>query len=357
MGEHSRLIDESGNARFGVFEDPVLEINHRDFKLTDPFGRPVGRLRRHFAYNQFQYLGALSEELVFGCAIADVGYLGSAFLYFYEPATRRYAGFSFKTPLAYGTRVDAFPETGRASFEIGGNHFEMTGSTEPPERRLAVRLGGGVSVEARFSESARPAPRAQPVQPLPHPQRLQPMFICTQAGATGWVYARKTAGLGVSGSVRWEGRDYDLARIQASGHHDWSAGFMRRETFWNWGCLAGPAAGGRIIGMNVSCGVNETSFTENCFWVDGRLHKLDTVSFEYDRFDLEKSWKLASRDGRLGLEFRPEGKHVERINARVLATNFTQLFGRYYGRLRTGEGEEIRVDGILGYAERHYAKW
>jgi len=342
MERRSRLVDESGNARFGIFSGPVHEINHRDYRLTDPFDRPVGRIRRHFAFNQFQFLGALSEELVFGCAIADVKYLGSAFLYFYEPATRRYAGFSFKSPLALGTRVDQLPETGSASFRLGGNRFEMISEGTPPERRLMVALGKKVAVDARFSEARPP---------------MSPMFICTQAGPTGWVYARKTAGLGVSGTVRWEGRTFDLERIRAAGHHDWSAGFMRRETFWNWGCLAGETAGGRMAGMNVSCGVNETSFTENCFWLDGRLHKIDAVAFEYDRFDLEKSWKLGSRDGRLDLEFRPEGKHVERINARVLATNFTQLFGRYHGRLRTEDGEEIPIDGVLGYAERHYAKW
>ncbi len=338
----NRLVDENGNARFGVFSDPVQEINHRDFRLTDPFDRPVGRLRRHFSFNQFQFLGALSEDLIFGCAIADVKYIGSAFLYFYEPETQRYAGFSFKSPLALGLRADQLPETGSTSFRSGANRFEMSSDGSPPERRLTVALGNRVAVDACFSEARPP---------------MSPLFICTQAGATGWVYARKTAGLGVSGTVLWEGKRFDLARIGAAGHHDWSAGYMRRETFWNWGCLAGAAAGGRMLGMNVSCGVNETSFTENCFWVDGRLNQLDAVSFEYDRRDLDKSWKLASRDGCVELEFRPEGKHVERINAGLLASNFTQLFGRYYGRLRSESEGEISVDGILGYAERHYAKW
>ena len=132
---------------------------------------------------------------------------------------------------------------------------------------------------------------------------------------------------------------------------------MRRETFWNWGCLAGRAADGRVVGMNVSCGVNETSFTENCFWVDGGLHKIDTVHFDYDRGDLEKPWRLASYDGRMRLEFRPEGRHAEKVNAGLLATNFVQLFGRYQGWFEIAPGERIAVDGLMGYAERHYAKW
>jgi hypothetical protein len=66
---------------------------------------------------------------------------------------------------------------------------------------------------------------------------------------------------------------------------------------------------------------------------------------------------LRSFDGRLQLDFEPQGSHAERINAWIVASNFNQLLGRYQGRLVTAAGEEIRVAGMLGYAESHYAKW
>jgi len=338
----NRLIDAAGGVRLGIFAEPIDEVNYRDFELLNPFGTRAGRLRRHFAFNQFQFLGALSEHLVFGCAIADIKYVGTAFVYCYEPATRRFAEYSFRQPLARGMRVDQFPETGVSSFRAGGNRIEMTASARPRQRRLVAHLSSGVAVDATFSEQGPP---------------LQPMCICTSAGATGWVYARKTAGHAVSGTLRWEGRAFDLATIGARGHHDWSAGYMRRQTFWNWGCLAGRAADGRVVGLNVSCGVNETSFTENCFWVDGRLHKLDTIAFAYDRRDLMRPWQMTSFDGRLQLSFRPEGRHSENINAWLVASAFNQLVGRYDGWLETAAGERIAVTNMLGYAERHYAKW
>ena len=42
---------------------------------------------------------------------------------------------------------------------------------------------------------------------------------------------------------------------------------------------------------------------------------------------------------------------------RCVATDFHQLFGRYYGALVTAKGERLTVDGVLGYMEQHYAKW
>ena len=145
--------------------------------------------------------------------------------------------------------------------------------------------------------------------------------MCTRTGATGWVYTRKAAGLAVTGSVTWDGRRFDLAALAACGSSDWSAGYMRRETFWHWGCLAGQLADGRRVGLNAVCGVNESGFTENCFWLAGHQHKLATVHFSYDRRALARSpagpWRLRSPDGRLELDFIPEGRHGERLNAWV----------------------------------------
>jgi hypothetical protein len=337
-----RLVDARGEVRLGIFTRPILEVNHRDYALTDPFGRPARRLARRFGFNQFQFLGALSEELVFGCAITDLKYVGTAFVYCYAPATRRFAEISLTQPLARGTRFTQTPESGTCVFASGRSRITMAAESEPPRRRLIAIVAGRFAIDAVFHEDAPP---------------LEPMRICTRAGATGWVYARKTAGQRVSGTLAWDGATYDLGAMAIRGHHDWSAGYMRRHTFWNWGCLAGALADGRIVGLNVACGVNETSFTENCFWLDGRLHKLDGVAFEYDRTDLRRPWRLSSYDGRLALEFHPEGAHAERVNAFVVATDFTQLFGRYHGSLATAAGERIAITGMLGYAERHYAKW
>jgi len=336
------LIDPAGRVRVGIFPEPVLEVNHRDFPLTDPFGRARGRLARHFAFKQFEFLGGLAEGLVFGCAVADLKWVGTAFVYCYEPATRRVGARSLRRLLARGVRFSQAPETGTTVFHAGRTRISMRASATPRERRLVVEGAGGIDIDAVFDEEEPP---------------LTPLRICTPAGVAGWVYARKSAGQRVTGSVRWDGRRYDLGALDVRGHHDWSAGFMRRHTFWNWGCLAGRLADKRVVGLNVSCGVNETSFTENCFWLDGRLHKLDTVHFDYDRRDLLRPWRLTSFDGRMALAFEPESRHAERGNAGLVATDFHQLVGRYHGRLDTAAGERLAIDGLLGYAEHHYAKW
>ena len=337
----TQLVRRDGTVRFGVFPEPIDEVNHRDYVLRDPFGRRRGRFARHFGFHQFQFLGGLSEQLVFGCAIVDMRWLGTAFVYCWDPKTRRRVEHGGKRPFGWGLRGVATPEVGTMSFAAAGTRIAMHAGASPRERRLEV-TGGPITIDAVFSEETPP---------------MEPMRICTRAGATGWVYARKTAGLGVRGTLRTAAGTWDLGALDVHGHHDWSAGYMRPETFWNWGCLAGRTAAGRVVGLNVSCCVNETGVTENCFWIDGRLHKVDTVAFEYDQRDLMSPWQLRSADGRVDLAFAPEGMHVERVNALVLATNFHQLFGRFTGTLTTAAGERTAIERMLGFCEDHYAKW
>jgi hypothetical protein len=181
------------------------------------------------------------------------------------------------------------------------------------------------------------------------------MSLCTRVGYSGWAYTNKTAGLALQGELRWRGRRLDLEALGALGHHDFSCGFMRRETFWNWACFSGMS-GSHRLGLNLSCGVNETGYTENCFWVDGRLVKVDLTRFRFDQDDILQPWHIDSDDGRVALRFTPLGQHRERLNAGLVASNFRQLFGRFDGELRDGD-RVLPVSGLSGFVEDQYAKW
>ncbi|HDQ4518396.1 TPA: DUF2804 domain-containing protein [Pseudomonas aeruginosa] len=147
-----------------------------------------------------------------------------------------------------------------------------------------------------------------------------------------------------------------LQALDAFAHHDWSAGYMRPETFWNWACLSGEADGLRV-GLNLSCGVNETSFTENCYWLDGELLKVDSVRFDFDRDQPLRPWTIRSYDGQVELRFEAHGMHQERLNLGLLASNFKQIFGCFSGVLRPRGRAEVRIERLWGFVEDQYAKW
>lgn len=336
-----RLIDDRGQVAFGIFPGSLPLINGRDADYRTPMGRPASRLARHFNYKQFQYFGIISDDLLAGCALADTSWLGVAFFYLFEPATGKLIEHTWRSPLSSAMQLSSSPVEGDSRFRQRGVDIHMGYRKHQGGLRktLSVQLPS-LSLQAEMDESAA----------------YQPMSICTRTGVNGWVYANKVAGTPVGGTLQRDDESLDLAALGACGHHDFSAGYMRRETFWNWACLSGQV-GGRRLGLNLSCGVNETSFTENCLWLDDQLIKVDTTIFHYDRDDLLKPWRVTSRDGQVALRFEPLGNHREHLNLGLFATNFNQLFGCFSGDIHLPGGDRLTVQNLYGFVEEQYAKW
>lgn len=334
-----RLIDATGQPQIGVFAQGPDLINYRDFDLRSPMGRRLGKLARWRRFHQFQYFGLISETLVGGCALADLSLVGVGFVYLYHPASGRRIERQFRLPLGLGTSFSQAPDSGMCELAWRGNLLRM--DNRGGVKRLEVSLDDGWRIDAFFDEQT-PA--------------FQPMHICTPTGPTGWVYARKVAGVRCEGYVDSALGRFDLRSLDCFAHHDWSAGFMRPGTYWNWGCLSGLVQGHRV-GLNLSCGVNETSFSENCFWVDGELFPVGGVRFAFDRDRPLAPWHIRSADGQVELIFEGRGLHAERVNALLLASNFKQVYGCFNGWLRPPGREPLRVADQWGFVEDHYAKW
>jgi hypothetical protein len=335
------LIRPDGQPQYGIFAKAPGLINYRDFDFRSPMGRRLGALAKWRRFHQFQYFGLISDQLIGGCALANLSLAGIGFVYLFHPASGRLLERRFKLPLGLGTRFSQAPDDGVCELRQGGNRLLMENCAVSGEKRLAVELDDGLRIDAWFSERA-------PV--------FQPMHICTPTAVNGWVYAQKVAGVRCHGQVRSALGDFDLDALDAFAHHDWSAGYMRPQTYWNWACLSGRVGGVRV-GLNLSCGVNETSFGENCFWLDGELLKVDGVRFEFDRDQPLNPWRIRSGDGQVELSFTGRGLHQERVNLGFLASNFKQVFGRFSGRLRPVGRPEVPIDGLWGFVEDHFAKW
>ena len=341
MVQYNKLIKASGQPQFGVFEHPIREINYRDYDYHSVMDRKAGALSKYFHFNQFQFIGVTSEDFVFGCALVDIKYLSNAFVYLYNRKTHHIDEYSFLQPLALNAALSINPDAGVSRFKKGKALFEIEASESPRQRTVSVRIGKDVDVKLTLTE----------------PENYEPLAVCSQNGYSGWTYTQKAPALLVSGDIHWQDQTFSLQNSNALGSYDWSCGYMRRETAWNWASLSGYLADGRRIGFNFASGVNETGYTENGFWIDNKLHKLGQIRFLYDRKDRYAQWKLESCDGRVNLVFEAEGERSEKLNVVLLASNFTQLFGKFFGTIETEDGELVTLDGQAGFAEDHYAKW
>ena len=336
------VIKPNGQPTFGYFPQTPSVINWDDFIYRTPMGGTQNRIRNYLDRKQFQYIGVVSDELLVGCALADFSFLGVAFVYTYEPATQNLEEFSIKVPLAQGFELTNRPLDGTSTVNAKGSKIRIDAQPEPRSVSLDIELSSGLKVDAKFS--------------LARPFETQPMAVLTQTGKTGWTFTEKIAGVTAEGSVSGSFGTLDLATIGACAHYDYSIGYMRRETFWNWACFSGRADD-HVVGLNLSCGVNETRFSENCIWIDGQMIPVGPTHFDYNRAaPAQDQWSVATADGQVELTFEPEGAHEEHLNVGLIASNFVQVFGKFSGVFRPQGGSPIEIKNLYGFCEDQYMK-
>ncbi|KAA1172051.1 DUF2804 domain-containing protein [Marinobacter salinexigens] len=330
------LINSNGRPLTGLLDEAVEHINYLDYDLRTVMDRRRSRLARRWGFNQFQFISVQAPGWVFGLALVDLKLVGNGFFYLYDFESGTLREQSFLQPLAIGTRIEPAPEQGVASFSKGDLSINITPGVGG--RNVSVSGPGGIEVDLELKDD------------------LDPLRLVSPAGYNGWVFTRKSAGLPVDGEIRW-GQDIWRCDESSRGSIDWSCGFMRRETAWNWACIAGKLASGHSLGLNLASGVNETGVTENALWINGRCIKLGAARFSFDRYQPEKDWAVTTDDGRVDLRFTPSGVRKERLNALILASNFRQFIGTFEGQVVDDSGQVIPVKGVRGLMEDHFARW
>lgn len=341
LPSHQLLRD--GLPQFGFFSDSLENADGRSDRSCDAFGQARSALAKAVQYKQFQYFGGMSERFIFGCALVDLGYCNTVFAYLFDANSGKLFSRSVKRPGHLGMSLSPSPVSGVSHFQAGDLTVEQAYEADPRCKSIHLHIGDELRLTARMPETG-----------------FEPMSLCTRAGYHGWVYANKTAGLALEGELVWRGQRHDLTQLGAMGHHDFSCGFMRRETWWNWACLSGIVhdsnGQSHTLGLNISTGVNETTYSENCLWLDGQCINLSSAHFEFDAQDVLKPWQVSTLDGHIQLAFTPLGLHKELLKLPLLKSHFRQIFGRFQGSVEI-DGACYTVQSLTGFVEDQFARW
>ena len=335
------LLDERGRlARRGYAKFPVLDYDPGRVRAFG--GVPwLSRLR----LKEWDYYGTTTKDFFFSATVANVGYIGLAFVYWIDFAARTQVEKTIVTPLGLRCALPRSSDAGDVDFRLGG--VRLAFRREAERRVLSVRwprFAKGETLEADLV--------------VHQPSDLESITVATPMDGGCFYYNRKINCMPTEGTVRVGGQAHALATDGALTTLDWGRGVWPYRTFWNWGSASGFLKDGRRFGLNLGKGFGDLSAaTENCFFLDGRMTKLPKVEFEYDARDYKKPWRFASEDGRLALTLTPFFERVTKMNLVVLATEVHQMFGTYAGTVVTDAGERIAVADVVGWAEEHVGRW
>ena len=176
--------------------------------------------------------------------------------------------------------------------------------------------------------------------------------------ATPWdqkhcfYYNQKINCMPASGWVRYDGRQYDLEPAADFGILDWGRGVWTRDNTWYWGSGNGYIDG-KPFGFNIGYGFGNTSAaSENVLIYDGKVHKLEDVTFHIPADDYMKPWTFSSSDGRFEMDFQPILDRNSYTDMKVIISDQHQVFGRMSGTAILDDGTRLEVKDLLCFAEK-----
>jgi hypothetical protein len=323
----------------GWARQPLLDCNLESARF---YGfRPA----QGFRLKRWDYYGVTTPEFFFSATLAHLGYAGLVFVYTLDFESGDFHEETLLIPLGRGIQLARNSDQGGSSFDNG--RVRVAFDLGEHSRRVQVDWPGfnqGEGISADVS--------------LHHRPEHESMVIVIPIGRRRFYYNRKVNCLPAEGWVQRGNRRSQLGPGDSLGNLDWGRGVWEYSSFWVWASASAFLPDGRTLGLNLGFGFGDTSAaTENALIVDGRIHKLGEVQFEYDPNDFMRPWRMASPDGRLELDFQPFKERVARSNLLLITSEVHQMFGQYRGRVITDEGQTIPVRDVIGFAEEHHARW
>ncbi len=338
----SPLLTSSGAlAQVGWSRQPLLDCNLERAAFYSPLLRPL----QHFRKKRWDYYAIFTPRRFFSATIADLGYAGNIFVYTLDFASEALHEEGLVVPLSQGVYLPRNNDQGDSSYS--GKGVKLHFGVEPGYRNIfvdwpAFHDGRGIHAEVR----------------LRRPAEHESMNIVIPIEKRRFYYNHKINCLPAEGELRYGDVHETLDPGSSIASLDWGRGVWAYRSFWNWASASGFLPDGRTVGLNLGCGFGDTSAaTENCLVLDGRIHKLDQVTFAYNPQDYKKPWRFTDSGGRLALDFVPFVERLAQTDLKIIFSEVHQMFGRYRGTVITDQGETLHIENLVGFAEEHHARW
>ena len=166
-----------------------------------------------------------------------------------------------------------------------------------------------------------------------------------------FCYSRRSPWYTVEGVIQHGISEVVFTRGSGWGVFDWNRGVRPNKDLRFWASACGMSQG-RLAGFSVGHNSADSSMgTENAFFLDGKLHKLDQVTFHIPS-NKHTPWRFTSNDNRLEMSFLPEQERDENHQMFFYSLKRRQLLGSFSGRVTLDDGSDFEFSNITGFAER-----
>ena len=187
------------------------------------------------------------------------------------------------------------------------------------------------------------------------PQETPQSLVTNQPwrdGNKAFRYTRCSPWFFAEGMIQFGSSEIIFNRGNAWGIMDWYRCVRPKTDIRYWAAASG-LCDGKLLSFCVGySGADSSQGTENGFFVDGKLHKLDQVTFHIPMPNWLSTWRFTSNDNRLEMTFFPHQERIDRRNLFFQNSTRRQVCGFFSGKVQLDDGSVIEFQHLTGFAER-----
>ena len=329
-------LDESGRPQnFGWAKAPVFTYDEN--LLMTP--------RRRISESDRYVL--VSSSHIFTFEILDDGYLGYMCLSAASLKDKKRSTHTFLTPFSLGSfDLPGDSESGSIKLWHKKNYLNFA------SMNMGIRI---IKVDIpKFSRNR--SLRGEVV--LTPPPDAESLFTLMpwRGKRNAFCYTQRSPWYSVEGVIQLGTSEFVFSRGKGWGILDWNRGVRPGKDLRFWAVACGQSAG-RLASFSVGHNSADSSQgTENAFFLDGKLHKLDQVTFHIPS-ERHTPWRFTSNDNRLEMTFSPQQERDENHQMLFYSLKRRQLFGVFSGRVTLDDGSEFEFSNLTGFAERRKSRF
>lgn len=337
--ERALLLDDKGNLREPGWARHLLsEYRREDIKAPK------------FRIKEWDYYLVMGDDFACAFTISDDGYIGLQSVSLLELGTDPWEHTeTILNVLPMGKlKLPASSESGTTKYRDKRLHMEFT-----------VQEDGSRRIRCKFLDFYQKRPFHCDITLAPNPEPAESMVIQTPWDKhKHFYYNQKIGTLRASGWAEWNGKKYRFDPQRNFGTLDWGRGVWTYDNTWFWGAGNGDLDG-HAFGFNIGYGFGNTeAASENVLFYDGKVHKLEDVTFHLPASgNYMDPWTFSSSDGRFEMEFTPVLDRAAKIDFKVLVSDQHQVFGRMNGKAVLDDGTVLEIRDLLCFAEQVHNRY
>lgn len=165
----------------------------------------------------------------------------------------------------------------------------------------------------------------------------------------GFYLKRFMPAMRASGVIRCGGAEYNLSAEDSRAFLDWQRYSLNDKAYYH-ALYADTVVDGRQFSLCLAGGIGDTSMgSENCYFLDGEIHKFASVKAEGSEERPDKPWHFTAGSSAMDIIFRPEIKAGHLMSQKC--GQKTIIFGKLYGTIKQIGTERITLDAVPAHIE------